>query len=190
MKRRRKKAGGKPSGKRPPRSCKAELDNRRSRVAQLYLVQAWTADKIAKLLGVSRRTIERDIEKIRRDFRKYARENYQEAIKDVVHTLWISFERKRQLLWSDLAGLTQHLEQDEKLSQANRTKLQRERRAVLRQIGKHEEEFTEQLRRLRITGTVSPDEDEFSILVQIKKRHAERTDCNSGGGHGADSSKA
>jgi transcriptional antiterminator len=185
---RKKKAGGKPSDKRPPRSSKAELDNRRSRVAQLYLVQAWTADKIAKLLGVSRRTIERDIEKIRQDFRRYARENYQGAIRDVIHTLWISFERKRQLLWSDLAGLTQQLE-DEKLSQTNRSKTQRERRAVLRQIGKHEEEFTEQLRRLGITGVVTGDEDEYDILVQIKKRHAQRLGHDSGGSSDADSSK-
>jgi len=183
------KSSPKKTTKRPPRSSKAELDTRRSRVAQLHFVQAWTAGSIAEQLGVSARTIERDIEKIRRDFRRYARENYQEAIKDVVHALWVSFEKKRQILWNDLAGLTKQLETGS-VSNSQKVKLQRERRTVLRQIGKHEEEFTEQLKRLGITGTVTAEDDEFSILVQIKKRHAERTGRNSGGGHDADSSKA
>jgi len=171
----------------------AERMLRLAKVARLRFVQHWTVEEIAQTLEVSPRTIERDLQAIRRKQRARAKRELAHVVDDIASDLQLSYDEKMKRLWQEFIRLTA-----DKNGKPVTLGLQKRYQflSLIRQITETENSYVDQLRKLGIVGP-SPDRGEDDgelLLVQIRERYANRVKKNtadsSGGGDGKPSGKA
>jgi len=163
--------------------AKEQRNLRLKDVAKLRFVQCWTNAEIAKQLGLTERTIERDVRILRLRMRQMAEKNLDWEIRDIAENLKLSHAEKIKYLWNEyfrLEGLQKEAKEDAEKKLEIQEETRSARMSIIRQITATEDSFVEQMKRMGIAKeTLTLDVPGRAIIYLPDNK---RGDGNAGNG--------
>ena len=178
------------------RAVPEELEKRRAQVKRLFFVRRWQISIIAKNLEISVRTVNRDIESIRKEF-KAAKKKGEGGLDEIINDITARSDERFRYLWNELSKIEHEeeaelfaiIENQKKNNKKNKTSIpillppkkgkDILKMHILKELRECDDSFVDNLRKLG-HGRESDDAGESDLLVLIKARHAKIVSNNSG----------
>lgn len=161
--------------KRRRRAVPEELENRRDQVKRLFFVRRWKIRPIAENLGIAVRTVNRDIESIRKEF-KAAKKKGEGGLDEIINDITARSDERFRYLWNELAKIER--EENNETSILGKKGRDILKMHILKELRECDDSFVDNLRKLGY-GREGDDTGESDLLVLIKARHAKIISNNS-----------